>query len=262
MTNNGGAFAEQYGILNQLDGSSDAEMVGVDTQIITTVGGFGTGDKIGSRVTISNSIPGTHYGFYAEVTRAGSYAAYLLGDVSIGTDGTDNYILPDSRGTNGQVMQIDGAGNVDWVDPGSSSSVVRVNLSANQNLNTTGWQKALFNTVLFDTQTEFDAANNRFVAANAGYYQINAGYHTAFQNNNQYYGIGVYVNGALYQEYSNNHHGVGDVQRNITCVVSLNANDFVEIYVRNFQAPDGSNGNSVSLDSFSGKTYFEVVRLR
>ncbi|WP_456437665.1 tail fiber domain-containing protein, partial [Psychroserpens sp.] len=59
---------------------------------------------------------GTHYGYYADVTKADGYAAYYLGRVSIGTATTNNYLLPLSRGSNGQIMQING-NQVSFIDP-------------------------------------------------------------------------------------------------------------------------------------------------
>ncbi|WP_370391336.1 hypothetical protein [uncultured Winogradskyella sp.] len=267
--------SEKYGIWNTLAHNSDAQGYGVYNNITSggngnhygtfnLLVGSGNGDKYGSWNEISQTSGGTHYGVYSNVLKSGSYAGYFLGDVSIGTNGVDNYILPDSDGTAGQIMQTDGAGNVDWVDKDSANfSLVRANLSANQVLGTGGWQKVVFNNVAFDTNTEFDIAQNRFVAANAGFYKINAGFHTSFQDNDQLYGIAVYINGSIYQESTYNHHSNGDVARSINCMVNLNAGDFVEIYVVNFQINDGTNGtNGVEIDSFTGKTYFEIQRIR
>ena len=79
--------------------------------------GTGTGLKYGNYNYIVSTAGGTHYGVYSNVLKTGSYAGYFLGNVSIGTATTNNYILPPSRGTNGQIMQTDGSGNVSWVTP-------------------------------------------------------------------------------------------------------------------------------------------------
>jgi len=122
-------------------------------------------------------------------------------------------------------------------------------------LGTGGWQKIAFNTVVFDLNSEFVTGTNRFVASKTGYYEINAGYHTDNQSNTQYYSIGVYKNGALYQLTAGNHTNLGVVARTINCIVSLTAGDYVEIYAENYQT-------GVNLDSYSGKTYFEVKQIR
>ncbi|QLH47153.1 MAG: hypothetical protein HWD58_16925 [Bacteroidota bacterium] len=63
------------------------------------------------------SAGGTHYGLYLDVTKAGSYAAYIKGRVAIGSTSSNQYILPESRGTANQVMQTDVNGIVTWVNP-------------------------------------------------------------------------------------------------------------------------------------------------
>lgn len=72
------------------------------------------------------------------------------------------------------------------------------NLTTNQALATTGWQKITFNNIYLNPtmSTEFDTANKRFTAATTGIYRIDASFHTVnSQTNTQYYGIAVYING-------------------------------------------------------------------
>lgn len=179
------------------------------------------------------------------------------GQFQIGNPAGTGYAFPTTDGTAGQYLQTNGNGNVSWANQSDAKSVMRTNISANQALNTTAdYQKILFNTVLFDTNLEFNTANNRFVASSAGYYQINAGFHTnSLTLNDEFYSIAVYVNGSLYQETSGNQNAEGQVSRNINCIVNLASGGFVEIFVQNFQP-------GVELDSFSGKTFFEVQQIR
>lgn len=177
------------------------------------------------------------------------------GTVQIGNPATTGYSLPTPRGTAGQVLQTDGAGGTLWANANNTLSVVRTNLNANQALGSGGWQKITFNTVVFDLNTEFVTGTNRFVAARTGYYEVNAGYHTDVQGNTQYYSIGVYKNGTLYQMNAGNHTNIGIVSRNVKCIVFLNAGEYIEIFAENYQA-------GVNLDSYSGKTYFEVNQIR
>ncbi|MQP25458.1 hypothetical protein GFJ94_10315 [Flavobacterium sp. LMO8] len=76
----------------------------------------GTGDKYGFTSFIPSTVGGTHYGIWSSATKAGSYAGYFLGSVSIGTTTTNNYLMPSSRGAAGQIMVTDGAGNVTWTN--------------------------------------------------------------------------------------------------------------------------------------------------
>ncbi len=84
--------------------------------IYSYLDGAGSGNKFGHTIYIPDSAGGAHYGVYSIVTKPGnySYAGYFLGDVAIGSDHSNIYTLPPSRGTNGQVMQTDGSGNVSW----------------------------------------------------------------------------------------------------------------------------------------------------
>jgi hypothetical protein len=159
------------------------------------------------------------------------------------TGATANYIL-----------KSDAVGNATWIqNPINALSVVRANLNANQTLNNSGWQLINFNTTVIDSNTEF--ASNRFTATRAGIYEINAGYHTDNQSNFQQYSIGVYVNGVLYQQTTGNHSNLGTVSRNINCVVNLTIGGYIEIFAENYQTP-------VAIDSFSGKTFFEIRQIK
>lgn len=155
---------------------------------------------------------------------------------------------------NNAVLQSDATGNASWVAP-TSLSVVRTNLSGNQALTNAGWQIVNFNTVVFDINSEFNTGTNRFVATKTGYYEVNAGFHTDNQTNTQLYSIGVYKNGSLYQLTSGNHSNLGVVSRIINCIVYLTIGEYVEIFTENYQS-------GVSIDSYSGKTYFEVKQIR
>ena len=177
------------------------------------------------------------------------------GTIQIGDPSTTGFSLPTARGTNGQVLQTNGVGGTSWATSNNTLSVTRTNLSANQSLGTGGWQKILFNTVVFDLNLEFVTGTNRFVAAKTGYYEVNAGYHTDNQSNTQFYSIGIYKNGTLYQQTSSNHTNIGSVSRAIKCIVQLNVNDYIEIYAENYQS-------GVNIDSYSGKTFFEVSQIR
>jgi trimeric autotransporter adhesin len=223
-------------------------------------GNVGVGYQAGRLETGSNKL-------YIENSNADASNALIYGEFDnniIRVNGTlqisnpasaPGYSLPVVRGTAGQVLQTNGAGSTSWANDNSTLSATRTNLSANQALATTGWQKISFNTVVFDLNAEFATGTNRFVAAKAGYYEVNAGFHTDNQSNLQFYSIGVYKNGALYQQTSANHTNLGPVPRNINCIVSLNIGDYIEIYAENYQA-------GVNIDSYSGKTYFEVKQIR
>jgi trimeric autotransporter adhesin len=167
---------------------------------------------------------------------------------------TTNFQMTNGANPN-YILQSDAVGNASWVqNPQNSLSVIRGNLSANQILTApaSNWEKITFDTEAYDTNGEF--AGGTFTCTKNGFYQINAGYHTDVTGTLTLFGIAVYVNGVLYQENTHDHNG-GQVSRTINCTASLSVGQTVEIYVRN---PDAGR----QIDSFSGKTYFEVIQIR
>lgn len=172
-----------------------------------------------------------------------------------GNTKTTNFQMT-SGATNGYILQGDATGNGSWVaNPATTLSLVRVNLSANQALGTGGWQIINFNTEVFDTGNEFNPATNRFTATKAGFYRIEASFHTNTQNNNNLYSIGITVNGTLYQLSSYDHQGFGNVERSTSCIVQLAAGGYVEVFAENF-------ASGVNVDSYNGKTTFEIQQIR
>jgi trimeric autotransporter adhesin len=226
----------------------------------TGTGNVAIGNRAGENETTSNKLYITNsntdpttsliYGEFSPTRILRTNSTFQIGDPA----GT-GYVFPVARGTANQILQTNASGVLSWVAPSGTNtlSAVRTNLSANQTLNATGWQLVTYNTVVIDTNTEF--AGNRFTATRAGIYEINAGYHTDNQSNIQFYSIGVYVNGSLYQQTSGNHSNLGPVSRNINCIVNLAVGGYVEIFAENYQTP-------VDIDAFSGKTFFEVRQIR
>ncbi len=102
------------GIYSSLGGAGNGRHIGSDNLLYSS----GTGTKYGTRNIIADAAGGQHFGVYSEVLKPGSnFAGYFRGKVAIGTNATigiDDYIFPSTRGTNGQIMQTDGAGNVTW----------------------------------------------------------------------------------------------------------------------------------------------------
>ena len=133
---------EVYGVFNSFSPNGNGNHYGIRTNLT----GSGTGTKYGTYNTIASTAGGTHYGIYSDVTKAGSYAGYFLGNVSIGTTTGNNYILPASRGANGQIMQTDAVGNVSWVTPATGEST-----TASNGLSLTGSDVRLGGTLIQNT---------------------------------------------------------------------------------------------------------------
>lgn len=222
---------------------------------ITGTGNVAIGYQAGSSETTSDKLYITNSAttpttslVYGEFTPAArifrTNSTFQIGD-PVGT----GYVFPVARGLNTQVLTSNASGVLSWATPNSTYSSARFNINANQALNNTGWQKINFNQLIYDSNNEISSGT--FTATKAGNYNVNAGFHTDDQSNFQFYSIGVYVNGVLYQQSSGNHGSNGPVFRNINCNVNLAVGGTIEIYVENYQT-------SVNIDSFSAKTYFEI----
>lgn len=113
-----GTSGDRFGTYNSLTNSFGLNLYGT-YNILNS----GNTNRYGSYNLINNSGGfGSNYGVYSRVLTSGfeNYAGYFLGDVAIGRTDLNKYILPQTRGTNGQIMQTDGVGNVTWQNPNTS----------------------------------------------------------------------------------------------------------------------------------------------
>ncbi len=126
----------QYGVYNLINGTGNADRTGV----VNELSGPGTGDKIGTSIIIDPTAGGDHIGLQSTVLKPGGYAANFRGSVSIGTElltstTPNHYVFPTSRGTNNQIMQTDGSGNLNWQDlPESTDDQIVDEFNLNGNL--------------------------------------------------------------------------------------------------------------------------------
>ena len=175
----------------------------------------------------------------------------------IGDPTTTGYVFPATRGTANQYLTTNATGVVSWNNPDAlpngALSAARNNLSTTQTLAGTGWEKIIFNTEDFDTNSELTTST--FTVAKSGIYQVNAGYHTNGQANTEFYSIGIYINGVLAQKVAANHFNNGPVSRVISNAFSLVAGNTIEIYVENYIP-------GAIIDSVFAKAFFEVIQIR
>lgn len=123
---NSGGTATKYGVYNTnmsesllTNSSGNGVFYGVYNDFRNT----GTGSKYGIFNSIPTTANGTNYGIYSDVIdTTNDFSGYFLGRLSIGTTTANNYIMPLSRGTAGQIMVTDGAGNVSWTNASASNA--------------------------------------------------------------------------------------------------------------------------------------------
>ncbi|WP_203296402.1 hypothetical protein [Luteirhabdus pelagi] len=203
------------GISNLLGGSGSGQHIGIDN----VISGVGTGEKVGTRNyldgagfmkfgsknLIADTASGELYGVYAEVLRSTgvSYAGYFLGKVAIGDSQTTNYILPLTRGSNGQIMQTDGAGNVSWVAPTGlgEKAIIKMGISSSTSGTDEVESNLILNTVSYNYGGgSHDPATGTYTIPYDGVYEITANLNYLFSAsplNSAVCVFRVYVNGFL-----------------------------------------------------------------
>ena len=112
-----------YGIFNEVSQNTNEEIYGIYNSVGKTFGAtkdhYGIYNKIG---TIQGT--GIVYGLYSSATGSDPkkvYAGYFAGRVGIGATPAEEYILPDVRGQQDQVLTTDAAGIVTWRHPNSKT---------------------------------------------------------------------------------------------------------------------------------------------
>ena len=117
--------------------------------------------------------------------------------------------------------------------------------SSAQTLTSSVLTKILYQSELWDTNSNYDTSTSRFTPTVAGYYQINAAVCTGASSSQQL--LAIYKNGALYQR-----NDVPSININqISSIVSLNGStDYIEIYAL-FGTGQATSAN-VNLNWFNG----------
>lgn len=259
-----GGEGDHVGIKNTVydnnSASNGGSVIGIDN-FVGPVNGTSAGiENYGIKSVIGNSSStGPIYGIYSEAngtsTNTSVYGALINGRLSIGNrERTTGYDFPTDRGTTGQILTTDGNGTATWSGP----IATRATLAANQTIGGTSsdWIKLNFGNSVINLGSGFNNTSNRFIAPIAGVYRVYAQYHSVNSYiTNNYAGISIHLNNNLYSEHSVNHQENGQIYRSITSLVNMNAGDFIEIFYR-------SDDAGMVADSFTGKTFFEVEKLR
>ncbi|MEZ4816572.1 MAG: hypothetical protein R2776_01165 [Flavobacteriaceae bacterium] len=185
----------------------------------------------------------------SNVLRSNALTLYKDGSLNI----NDAYTLPNADGTANQVLTTDGAGNTSWASvSGTTTSIVRALLSASQLL-PSGTTKILFDATLFDTNTDFDTTNNRFVAPRDGYYRVNCAVAASNSSAGGLF-LNIYKNGVIYQR-DNLGTSANSQFKTIHGIVALNAGEYVEIFV-------AASPANYSVSSNAAYTFFEIQEIK
>ena len=121
-----------------------------------------------------------------------------------------------------------------------NNPMFKVNLSSSPAQNSTGWKKIPFNVdtgFYFNIGGHYDTTNFKFTAPVSGFYQFGLNQRIDGGNGN-YFRVAFWINGS--EESSNNYPGGMSIYRDndgfnyvsltISCLIKLDANDYVEPY--------------------------------
>lgn len=124
----------------------------------------------------------------------------------------------------------------------------RITLTSNQSYSS-GTTKVAVDNVIFDTGSDWDSTNKRWVAPRDGYYSINAGvWFTIAPSSWQY--LLIYVNGA----YVLRHPSSMGLQTNLSGMVYITSGQYVELYVN-------TNSSSLTIGANDALTWLDITEL-
>lgn len=189
-----------YGLKNTIDVSGNGNLYGTYSNISSLA--TGTGTKYGNYISINSAGGGVHYGVYSDVVKANSYSGYFLGRFAIGSTTANTYIMPASRGTNGQIMQTDGLGNVTWQNPNTALNNFAWTTTGNSGTNSS--------TNFIGTTDNVDLVFKRANSAAGRISQFNTSFGVNSQINNNGSSNTSFGAGALYNPTGNSNTAIGE----------------------------------------------------
>lgn len=161
-------------------------------------------------------------------------------------------------GYNTTTNAFDAYVNGAWVSIASSATaptsgpLFSVTCSAGTSLVTATFTKLGFNTIVYDTNSNFSTSNNRFTPTVAGYYQFNAAFFLGSNTSTRPI-ISLYKNGSAIAQYlSVGSSLVGGINYPLTYMTYANGStDYFEVY--GYQ----DSGSTLSTNSSGAVTYFQ-----
>jgi hypothetical protein len=117
---------------------------------------------------------------------------------------------------------------------GGFNSRVSVGLSATQSIPVTTFTKVRFNSINFDGNAEFDPTTNyRWTVKAAGYYLISIRLKWNGSEAGKAYSLYLYKNGTSEESTGMTSPAANPFEQVIVTLLSLNANDYIEVYAYN-----------------------------
>ncbi len=158
---------------------------------------------------------------------------------------------------NGTDLEITEAGSTTSVDLSSLNpvkSVARITMSASQTETGAGTTKVNFDTVDFDVNSNFNTTADRFVVPVDGLYRVTSQITMDASTGTGIFAIRIRVNGTQERRSEFNHHGNGQVVRQVTSILNLTAGQTLDV---SFSHP--SIGATILANGRG--TFFEIEQL-
>lgn len=136
-------------------------------------------------------------------------------------------------------------------------SAARAYLSASaQTISTGTATKVTLDGETYDTRGEFDSTTNyRFTATYAGKYLVTGSIDYNNPADAKLYALYFYVNGTAVSKYSTNASQTGGINITFTDILSLSANDYVEMYTEH------NAGVDETIDNDSARTFMAIHKI-
>jgi len=157
-------------------------------------------------------------------------------------------------GSTGNVLTVAG-GVPTWAAPaGGALPAFSAYGSANQTPTVNVWTKVTMNTEVFDTASNFDTTNSRFLPTTAGYYQINGNLDLELTASGRWF-LALYKNGTLSHYFAATTTSGDEIMGSSVLMYLNGTTDYVELYAR------GTAG-SPTIYAGATQTYFTGVGVR
>jgi hypothetical protein len=168
--------------------------------------------------------------------------------VNILADGGDNSIIT-SDGAGSFTASSSLASSVASVGGIQMTPAFFAKQGSSQTISSLTWTKMDIDTEIFDSDSTFDTATNRFTPAVAGKYFIYGQVNISGGSTNTLVQIAIYKNGSEAYMCVDRYPNGNDIAVNIQVALDLNDTDYVEAYARQSQ---GVNADVLSNSSFFG----------
>ena len=148
------------------------------------------------------------------------------------------------------LFSSDGSGNVTLSSGGMKATpAFFAKQGSSQTISNLTWTKMNIDTEIFDSDSKFDTATNRFTPTVAGKYFCYGQVNISDGGTNSLVQIAMYKNGSEAFMCVDRFPDANDIAVNIQVVLDLDSDDYVEAYARHSR---GSNSDVLSNSSFFG----------